>query len=102
MTHKPNALLTAAVLAAGLSMTFAAFAQGNSPPTPAPQDHQGMMNDQGMMNGGGNATQPTRNMMPMMHMMNEMNRMAENCNRMMEAAIGAAPPEKAPGQKSPG
>ena len=102
MTRKPSALLTAAVLAGGLAVTFAAFAQGNAPP--APQDHQGMMSGQGMM-GGGDAQQPMGNMMRMMQMMNEMNRMAENCNRMMESANRAAPPaapEKAPGQRSPG
>ena len=104
MTRKPNALLTAAVLAGGLAVTFAAFAQGNAPPAPPAQDHQGMMSGQGMM-GGGEAQQPKGNMMPMMQMMREMNTMAENCNHMMESANRAAPPatpEKAPGQQSPG
>jgi hypothetical protein len=101
MTRKPNALLTAAVLAGGLAVSFTTFAQGNSPSAPAPQEHHEMMGGQGTM-GGGDTQQPMGNMMPMM---NEMNKMAENCNRMMESASRAAPPAtpgQAPGQKSPG
>lgn len=104
MLNKLTGLLASAILATGLAT--AAFAQGNAPAAPHPQNPspmqrqgvmsgQGMMNEHGMMKGQGMRTgegmMGGNGMMGMMHMMTQMNRMMGSCNQMMESAMRTPP-----------
>lgn len=105
MLNKLTGLLASAILVTGLAT--AAFAQGNAPAAPRPQNPspmqgQAMMNGHGMINGGegmmngqgmrnGEGTMGGSGMMGMMHMMTQMNRMMGNCNHMMESAMRSPP-----------